>query len=133
MASSFATTLTALAALAVVLGLVWLASRAARWGGLAPRQTGPRRLVVQDAVALDARRRLTLVRCDDHSVLLLTGGAQDVVVGWVPQQWSVVSGQSPDVQRPDVQLSLLRSALATQSTPPNMVQKRPLDASLTAP
>jgi flagellar protein FliO/FliZ len=103
MASPFATTLTALAALALVLALVWLASRAARWGGLAPRQTGPRRLVVQDAIALDARRRLTLVRCDDRCVLLLTGGAQDVVVGWVTQQWSVVSGQSSGVQQSDAQ------------------------------
>jgi flagellar protein FliO/FliZ len=83
MASPFATLLTAVAALAVVLGLVWLASRAARWGGLAPRPTGGRRLVVQDALALDARRRLTLVRCDGRSVLLLTGGPQDLVVGWM--------------------------------------------------
>jgi len=103
MASPFATMLTALAALAAVLGLVWLASRAARWGGLAPRQTGSRRLVVQDAIALDARRRLTLVRCDDQCVLLLTGGAQDVVVGWVTQQGSVVSGQSSGIQQPNVQ------------------------------
>ncbi len=100
MASPFTTTLTAVVALAVVLGLVWLASRAARWGGLAPRQTGARRLVVQDAIALDARRRLTLVRCDDRSVLLLTGGAQDVVVGWLKQS-SVASGQLSDVRRPD--------------------------------
>jgi flagellar protein FliO/FliZ len=105
MASPFATMLTALAALAAVLGLVWLASRAARWGGLAPRQTGSRRLVVQDAIALDARRRLTLVRCDDQCVLLLTGGAQDVVVGWVTQQWSVVGGQTSDVRRPDIHRS----------------------------
>src|SRR5271163_2931621 len=102
MASPFATTLTALAALAVVLGLVWLASRAARWGGLAPRATGARRLAVQDAVALDARRRLTLVRCDDRSVLLLTGGAQDVVVGWLKQS-SVPNGQLSDVQPPDAE------------------------------
>ena len=101
MTSPFATTLTALAALAVVLGLVWLASRAARWGGLAPRASGVRRLAVQDALVLDARRRLTLVRCDDRSVLLLTGGAQDVVVGWMPTPSSAVSGQRPDVQRPD--------------------------------
>ncbi len=80
---SFATLLTAFAALAVVLGLVWLASRVARWGGLATRSGGGRRLAVQDTVALDARRRLTLVRCDDRDVLLLTGGAQDVVVGWL--------------------------------------------------
>ena len=105
MGSPFATTLTALAALAAVLGLVWLASRAARWGGLAPRPAGGRRLAVQDALALDARRRLTLVRCDDRTVLLLTGGAQDVVVGWVLPQSSVVSGQWSGVQRPDVQRS----------------------------
>jgi flagellar protein FliO/FliZ len=83
MASSFVTILTALAALAAVLALIWLASRAARWGGLAPRPTGGRRLVVQDTLALDARRRLTLVRCDDRTVLLLTGGAKDLVVGWL--------------------------------------------------
>jgi len=105
MASPFATTLTALAALAAVLVLVWLASRAARWGGLAPRPAGGRRLVVQDALPLDARRRLTLVRCDDRTVLLLTGGAQDVVVGWVLPQSSVVSGQWSGVQRPDIQPS----------------------------
>ncbi len=102
MASPFATTLTALAALAVVLGLVWLASRAARWGGLAPRASGVRRLAVQDALALDARRRLTLVRCDDRSVLLLTGGAQDLVVGWLKQS-SVASCQLSDVERSDLQ------------------------------
>jgi flagellar protein FliO/FliZ len=98
MASPFATLLTALAALAVVLGLVWLASRAARWGGLAPRPTGGRRLELQDTLALDARRRLTLVRCDGRTVLLLTGGAQDLVVGWVSEQGSVVSGQRSDVE-----------------------------------
>jgi flagellar protein FliO/FliZ len=83
MGSSVISILTALAALAAVVALVLLAGRAARWGGLAPRVTGGRRLVVQDALALDARRRLTLVRCDDRTVLLLTGGAQDVVVGWI--------------------------------------------------
>jgi flagellar protein FliO/FliZ len=93
MDSPFTTALTALAALAVVLGLVWLASRAARWGGLAPRPSGGRRIVVQDALAIDARRRLTLVRCDDRTVLLLTGGAQDLVVGWLPDQSSVVGRQ----------------------------------------
>src|ERR1700722_8142825 len=105
MVSPFATTLTAVAALAVVLGLVWLASRAARWGGLAPRTTGGRRLVVQDALAIDARRRLTLVRCDDRTVLLLTGGAQDLVIGWLPGQLSGVSGQGSEVERPGLERS----------------------------
>jgi flagellar protein FliO/FliZ len=98
MASPFATTLTTVAALAAVLGLVWLASRAAKWGGLAPRSSGGRRLAVQDAIALDARRRLTLVRCDDRCVLLLTGGGPDLVVGWMGQQSSAVGGQSSDAE-----------------------------------
>jgi flagellar protein FliO/FliZ len=34
-------------------------------------------------LALDARRRLHLVKCGQRRVLLLTGGAQDIVVGWV--------------------------------------------------
>jgi flagellar biogenesis protein FliO len=98
MTSLFSTTLTALAALAAVLALVWLASRAARWGGLAPRRAGARRLEVQDALALDGRRRLTLVRCDDRAVLLLTGGAHDLVVGWVDRSSAAVrpsSGAEP--------------------------------------
>ena len=39
---------------------------------------------VEESVALDTRRRLVLVRCDEKSLLLLTGGAQDQVVGWLP-------------------------------------------------
>ena len=86
----------ATAALVAVLALVLLAQRAARWsglaqhtarwGGLAPRPTGGGRLALVEAVALDPRRRLCLVRCDDRHVLLLTGGTQDLVVGWVERE-----------------------------------------------
>jgi flagellar protein FliO/FliZ len=75
--------LTAVAALIGVLALIWVASRAARLGGLARRSGTGGSLAVQDVIALDARRRLHLVKCDEHRVLLLTGGAQDVVVGWI--------------------------------------------------
>lgn len=75
------TIVAALGALALVIALVLLAQRAARWGGLAPRGTG--RLAIVEAVALDPRRRLCLVRCDRRHLLLVTGGAQDVVVGWI--------------------------------------------------
>jgi flagellar protein FliO/FliZ len=71
------------AALAAVLVLIWLASRVARFGGMARRPAGGGTLSVQDVLALDARRHLHLVKCDDRRVLLLTGGAQDVVVGWL--------------------------------------------------
>lgn len=77
---------TAAVALAGVLVLIWLVGRMARIGGMARRPSGSGSLAVQDVVALDARRRLHLVRCGGRHVLLLTGGAQDVVVGWLEQE-----------------------------------------------
>ena len=70
------------AALVAVLVLIWLASRAARFGGMARRPAGVGTLSVQDVLMLDARRHLHLIKCGERRVLLLTGGAQDVVVGW---------------------------------------------------
>ena len=87
-----ATLLTAVATLVAVLALIWLAGRAARLGGLARRPASGGLLLVQDVIALDARRRLYLIECQDRRVLLLTGGGQDVVVGWL-------SPQAPDVER----------------------------------
>jgi len=72
-------------ALAAVLGMIWLAQRSARLGGVGKFRAGAR-LGVQESFALDPRRRLHLIRCDDRFVLLLTGGAQDVVVGWLPKK-----------------------------------------------
>lgn len=70
------------AALAGVLLLLWLAARAMRRTGLAGR--AGRRLAVQEVLAVDARRRLLLVRCDGREMLLLTGGAEDSMLGWLP-------------------------------------------------
>jgi flagellar protein FliO/FliZ len=84
MLSNTVPTLTAVAALAGVLGLVWIAARVVRLAGLAPRPAGNGRLLaVEDVIALDQRRRLSLIRCADRQVLLLTGSGQDVVVGWL--------------------------------------------------
>ena len=90
MLPSLATLLTAVVSLGAVLGLILLAARAARFGGLATRfprnvpRNSARLLEVRDVLALDNRRSLHLVRCDGRDVLLLTGGPQDVVVGWMP-------------------------------------------------
>jgi flagellar protein FliO/FliZ len=92
----FSSLLSAVAALVVVLGLVWLGARAARLTGLAPRPVGTRMLALQDTIALDSRRRLLLVRCGSRDVVLLTGGAQDLVVGWLPLQPSGAGGRSSD-------------------------------------
>jgi len=78
--------LTAIAALVAVLALIWLAGRAARFSGMAQRPASGRLLEVQDVIALDARRRLHVVKCEGQRVLLLTGGAQDVVVGWLDRK-----------------------------------------------
>jgi flagellar protein FliO/FliZ len=86
---------TAVAALVVVLALVWLGARAARLTGLAPRPAGPRMLALQDAIALDSRRRMLVVRCAGRDVVLLTGGGQDVVVGWLPPLESPTGGAAP--------------------------------------
>ena len=77
------TLLTAVAALAAVLLLVLAAGRLARMGGLAPARAG-KRLALREALALDARRRLLIVACDDRELLILTGQGADSVVGWLP-------------------------------------------------
>lgn len=80
---SATTILTASIALAAVLALIFVAGRFARFGGLAQRPAGTRILVVQDVLHLDQRRRLYLISCERRRVLLLTGGPQDRVIGWL--------------------------------------------------
>jgi flagellar protein FliO/FliZ len=75
---------TAAGALLVVLVLVALAARLLQMRGWNPRPGAGKVLAVQESVALDSRRRLHLVQCGQRQVLLLTGGSQDVVVGWIP-------------------------------------------------
>ncbi|WP_241671040.1 flagellar biosynthetic protein FliO [Dankookia rubra] len=71
----------ALAALTIPL---WLGGQALRRGKAQGRPG--RRLEVAEIIALDARRRLVLVRYDGRELLLLTGGGQDVVLGWQPER-----------------------------------------------
>ena len=76
------TVLSAGAALAAVLGLIWLASWLARSTRLL-RPGGTGRLRLEQSLAIDTRRRLVLASCDGRGVLLLLG-PQDQVVGWLP-------------------------------------------------
>ncbi|WP_186374151.1 flagellar biosynthetic protein FliO [Roseomonas gilardii] len=82
MPSSLSPWLPALAALGAVVLLLWLLARGARLTGLAV--PSGKRLGVQEVLALDTRRRLVLLRVDGREVLLLTGGPQDSVLGWLP-------------------------------------------------
>lgn len=84
MDSSPASLLTAFAALVFVVGLIWLAGWALRFARSATGAPIGKRLAVTDSLALGPRRRLLLVRCDGKDLLLLTGGAQDLMLGWLP-------------------------------------------------
>ena len=79
--------LTAVLSLIVVVGLILGAGRIARAGflNLKPRLPGGHRIALVQVLALDPRRRLHLVRCDNRHLLVLTGGGQDIVVGWLDE------------------------------------------------
>jgi hypothetical protein len=47
------------------------------------RLRGGGALAIEQVLALDGRRRLCIVRCEQRRVLLLVGGNQDLVVGWL--------------------------------------------------
>ena len=82
-ADSLTTLLTGAAALAGIVGLILLIGRALRHTSLGKPQSSARLLILRDTLVLDARRRLYLIQHGDRTVLLLTGGETDVVVGWV--------------------------------------------------
>jgi flagellar protein FliO/FliZ len=83
MADSLTTLLTSAAALLGIVGLILLIGRVLRHTAIGRPRSSGRLLIVQDSVALDARRRLFLIQHGDRSVLLLVGGASDLVVGWL--------------------------------------------------
>lgn len=59
------------------------------------------RLQVEQACMVDGRRRLLLVRCDEQRVLLLTGGAADLVVAVLPP---LPGANLPDTHLPGANL-----------------------------
>jgi flagellar protein FliO/FliZ len=83
MADSVIALLTSVAVLGGIVGLILLIGRALRYTSLGKPRSSGRLLIVTDTIALDARRRLHLIQHGDRSVLLLTGGASDIVVGWL--------------------------------------------------
>jgi flagellar protein FliO/FliZ len=78
--------LQAAAALGVVLLLIWGAAKALRPSSVAEGRSAGRRLRLIEALAIDPRRRVLLLRCDGRDLLLLTGGAEDRLLGWLPTQ-----------------------------------------------
>lgn len=75
--------ITAIIALAAVVGLVVLAGRVARSTGLARARTG-QRLAIREVLPLDRTRSLRIVSCDGRELLVLVGGGSDTLLGWLP-------------------------------------------------
>jgi flagellar protein FliO/FliZ len=80
------TTQSALLVVGVLTGVIALILAATRLFQFSLWRTQPRSgrtLVLRESIAIDPRRRVHLVQCGQRQVILLTGGGQDVVVGWI--------------------------------------------------
>ena len=71
-------------ALSGVIALIAAAARFLQSGGWRPQPRAGRILVVRESISLDPRRRVHLIQFGQKQVVLLTGGGQDVVIGWMP-------------------------------------------------
>jgi flagellar protein FliO/FliZ len=79
------TMLIVVGALVGVLALIGVAVRLFQMGNWRTQPRPERILVLRESVALDPRRRVHLLQCGTRQVVLLTGGGQDLVVGWVQE------------------------------------------------
>jgi flagellar protein FliO/FliZ len=69
-----------LAVLALIGGIAWIAKRTGV-GGIQARNRGrSERLEVVEAIHVDARRRLVIIRRDDREHLVLLGPEREVVI-----------------------------------------------------
>jgi flagellar protein FliO/FliZ len=76
--------LSAAGALGLVIGLIALLRFGTRFLGSRTGASRDSRLSLAAHLAVDGKRRLLLVQCDGGQVLLLTGGASDVMLAWTP-------------------------------------------------
>jgi hypothetical protein len=104
-------------AFAVLIVALWFMRRR---GGPAPFLKGGRnrqpRLQVLDATAVDARRRLVLVRRDNVEHLIMIGGPTDIVVesgiGAIPFVTDITGAQQQSIEKHAVPTSVLDTPLA---------------------
>ena len=66
-----------------VIALIGAAAKLFQFTGWRPKPGSGRTLLLRESIALDPRRRVHLVQCGERRVVLLTGGGQDVVIGWM--------------------------------------------------
>jgi flagellar protein FliO/FliZ len=73
-----------IAVIGVVAKLVQFSGWPSAWPiGWRPQPRSGRTLILRESIALDPRRRIHLVQCGQRQVVLLTGGGQDLVIGWM--------------------------------------------------
>lgn len=66
---------------ALMLGLGYALKFISAYGGLLPfKDNHSRRLGVVESIALDAKRRAIILRCDEREHLLLLGAQDDIVI-----------------------------------------------------
>lgn len=82
-----------LLAFGITLALIWLAAKAlmmiSRHGSVpgiaSPRMSsGSTTLTVESVTMIAPRRRVIVLRYGEHRLAVLTGGQQDVPLGWLP-------------------------------------------------
>jgi flagellar protein FliO/FliZ len=66
-----------------VIALIGAAAKLFQFSGWRTQPRAGRTLILRESIALDPRRRIHLVQCGQRQVVLLTGGGQDLVVGWM--------------------------------------------------
>jgi flagellar protein FliO/FliZ len=82
---NFQTLLLVFGVLFGVLALIGAGAKLFQVGSLRTRSGPGRVLVLRESIALDPRRRIHLVQCGERQVVLLTGGGQDLVIGWLQE------------------------------------------------
>ncbi len=90
--------LSATGALVLVIGFIVLLRYGTRFvAGKRPRAAGTP-LWLAGQLGLDGRRRLHLIQCGGAQVLLLTGGASDVMLPWPPPGAGPASDSLPEAR-----------------------------------
>jgi flagellar protein FliO/FliZ len=80
------TTQSAFLVIGVLTGVIALILAATRLFQFSLWRSQPhpgRILALRESIVIDPRRRIHLVQCGQRQVILLTGGGQDLVIGWI--------------------------------------------------
>ena len=66
-----------------VIALILAATRLFQFSLWRSQPRPGRMLALRESIVIDPRRRIHLVQCGQRQVVLLTGGGQDLVIGWI--------------------------------------------------